>query len=263
MKKFFKGMAILASIATIGFASLGAGCTTSDNARIQKQGYFVCGITYYAPMNYFEEDTLVGFDTELAVAVGEKIGLEAKFQLINWESKYTELSSGAIDVIWNGFTISDESSSMVDFSYAYLNNQQCVVMRTEDAVDTKEALNTLRGVAESGSAGEDFAKDMTTKYTAVDAQTKALTELTGNTADFAVIDSLMAKEYCGKGDFSSLTMVEAINLGSEQYGIGFKKGSDFKDVINQALKELLEDGTILKIATKYNLQYSIVTEFAE
>ena len=72
-------------------------CKTSDWEKIEKQGYFVCGITVYAPMNYFDEtDTLVGFDTEFAKAVAAELGVEAKFQVIDWPNKYMELNSGAI-----------------------------------------------------------------------------------------------------------------------------------------------------------------------
>ena len=107
MKKIISlalALVMLCAVAA-GFSSCGKG---RDWAKIEEQGYFVCGITVYAPMNYFDENgNLVGFDTEFAKAVAEKLGVEAKFQVIDWPSKYMELNGGAIDLIWNGFTYGD------------------------------------------------------------------------------------------------------------------------------------------------------------
>lgn len=87
----------------------GAGGAASDWETIEERGFFYCGITVYAPMNYYdEEDNLVGFDTEFAMAVADYLGVEAKFSTIKWPSKYLELNSKAIDLIWNGFTYGAE-----------------------------------------------------------------------------------------------------------------------------------------------------------
>ena len=101
--------ALLIASAVFTLASCGTnGAANGDAAAIEKKGYFVCGITVYDPMNYFNDDgDLVGFDTEFAKAVAAELGLEAKFQVITWSSKYTELNSGTIDAIWNGFRSSD------------------------------------------------------------------------------------------------------------------------------------------------------------
>ena len=100
---------LLAVVMLCGCTLALASCGKSDTAAIEEKGYFVCGITYYAPMNYFEGDELVGFDTEFAKAVAEELGLEVKFQLIQWGSKYNELNGYVIDLIWNGFTYGDEN----------------------------------------------------------------------------------------------------------------------------------------------------------
>ncbi|MGN1207327.1 MAG: transporter substrate-binding domain-containing protein, partial [Eubacteriales bacterium] len=159
-------------------------CGKSDWKEIEEKGRFVCGITYYEPMNYFDENgDLVGFDTEFAQAVAKELGVEVKFQLISWDAKYTELNSGAIDAIWNGFTRGDEDgvsrAEYVDFSYDYLNNSQCIVMKADAVASytTIESLANLKGMAEAGSAGEAVAKDATEDYTAAPSQADALMEL--------------------------------------------------------------------------------------
>lgn len=240
----------------------------SDWAKIEKQGYFVCGITVYAPMNYFDEtDTLVGFDTEFAKAVAEKLGVEAKFQVIDWPSKYIELNSGAIDLIWNGFTYGDEDgvsrTEYVDFTYSYLENRQCLITKADrlDELNSAEALKGKNGVAEGGSSGEAVAIELAgseNTITTFTAQSKALMELVSGSADFAVIDYQMAKAMVGNGDYASLAINNAVEPESEVYAIGCRKGSDLTKKINEAIKALYEDGTLATIAEKYGLTNDLI-----
>lgn len=242
-------------------------CGKSDTAAIEEKGYFVCGITYYAPMNYFDDDgNLVGFDTEFATAVAAELGLEVKFQLINWSAKYNELNSGAIDIIWNGFTYGDEDgvprSNYVDFTHAYLNNSQCFVVPAADlaAVTSIDYFKGKTGAAEAGSSGEGAIKDIegATLVEGVTAQTSALMEVKGGTADFAVIDVLMAESMVGKNDYSDLAIVTAVELEPEVYAIGLRKGSDFTAKVNAAIEKLSENGKLAEIAAKYELSNALI-----
>lgn len=247
-----------------------ASCGGSDYAAISEKGYFICGITNYEPMNYFNEDgDLIGFDTEFAQAVAEELGLEVKFQLINWSSKYTELNGNVIDCIWNGFTFGDESdgtprSNYVDFTYSYLNNRQCIVTRADDidTLNSKEAFAGKRGMAEGGSAGEAIAKELAGEgnYTAAAAQANALMELDAATVDFVVIDILMAQSLVGKGNYDDLAINTAVEPEPEVYAIGCRKGSDFTAKINAAIVKLAEDGTLAEIAAKYKLENYLIED---
>ncbi len=257
---------LFASVAM--FASCGK---KSDYKKIQEKGYFVCGITLYEPMNFFnEDDELTGFDTDFANAVAEKLGLQAKFQVINWSSKYLELDSGAIDCIWNGFTYGSESNGVsrteyVDFSYKYLANGQCVVTSKANlaTLNSKEAFVGKKGMAEGGSAGEDLAKELSTVYTPTASQMSALTELMNGTVDFIVIDSTMANAMVGKGDYANLSVNNAIPTEAEEYAIGFRKGSDFTAKVNEAIKALSADGTLATIAAKYDLSSSLIANIGK
>ena len=104
----------------------------SDWAYIQEKGVLVVGITYFAPMNYKDEDgKLVGFETEFAEAVAEELGLEVEFQVIDWNSKETELASKNIDCIWNGMTITPERAENMQISIPYMQNKQAVVVKAD------------------------------------------------------------------------------------------------------------------------------------
>lgn len=243
----------------------------SDWETIEEQGYFTCGITVYAPMNYFDDDgNLVGFDTEFAKAVAEKLGVEAKFQVISWPNKYMELNSGAIDLIWNGFTYGMESDGVsrteyVDFTYSYLKNQQCLVTKADrvEELNSADALSGKNGVAEGGSSGEGVAIELAggeDKVTTFTSQASALMELSAGNADFAVIDYQMAKAMVGKGDYADLAINNAVEPEPEVYAIGCRKGSDLTAKINEAIKALSEDGTLAELAEKYGLTNDLIAD---
>lgn len=250
-------------------AGLASCSDKSDWAAIEEKGYFVCGITVYAPMNYFDDDdNLVGFDTEFAQAVAAELGLEAKFQVISWPNKYMELNSGAIDLIWNGFTYGMESDGVsrteyVDFTYSYLENRQCLVTKADrvDELNSAEALVGKKAVAEGGSSGEGVAIELSgdeKNVTTFTSQASALMELSAGNADFAVIDYQMAKAMVGTGDYKDLAINNAVEPEAEVYAIGARKGSDLTAKINEAIKTLSENGKLAELAEKYGLTNDLV-----
>lgn len=104
----------------------------SDWDYIKNKGKLVVGITLFAPMNYNDENgELIGFETEFAKAVAAKLGLEVEFQVIDWNSKETELASKNIDCIWNGMTISPERAENMQISIPYMQNKQVVVIKAD------------------------------------------------------------------------------------------------------------------------------------
>ena len=241
-------------------------CGVKDWEKIQEKGEFVCGITMYEPMNYCtvegDMSTLTGFDTELAILVAEKLGVTVKFQEIVWGNKYLELNAGNIDCIWNGFTSNSkdddgvERADKVDFTYAYLDNAQCVVVK-KDALANYTSAASLAGkkaTAETGSAGESYAKSVTTvEIVGKTSQMDTFAEVKAGSADFAVVDVLLAEELVGKGNYTDLTIVDAIQIDKEVYSIGCRKGSDFDEKINEALVELLNEGKLEELADKYGV----------
>ncbi len=260
---------ILATILCLGvFASCGKE-KLEDYAYLEDKGEITIGITLFNPMNFNDENgKLTGFETEFATAVCEKLGLTPNFQVIEWDSKETELKSFAIDCIWNGMTIKPELQENLDISIPYMENKQVLVTSAEnaDTYATKEGLAGKSVVAESGSAGEttvttnDFFADV--EFVGVDSQATTLLEVKSKTADAAVIDYVMTIGSIGEGtDYSDLVMVEGTGFGKEEYGVAFRKNSpETLEKFNNAMRELAEDGTLDEIATKYKLQDLIIVK---
>ncbi len=258
MKKFTKIISIVLAMAMlVAFCTAcGENKAASDFDYVKGNGKMVIGYTVYAPMNYEEDGKLVGFDTEFAEAVCEKLGVEPEFVVIDWDNKFLELESKSIDCIWNGMTITDEAKLNASVSKAYVKNAQVVVMDKSkaDAYKTAEDMKELKFVAEAGSAGEAAIKDngLDTNYTEVAAQSDALLEVMSGSADACVIDITMANAMTGEGtSYEALTSV--CELTTEEYGIAFRKESDLTEQVNAIMDELKADGTLEDIAKKYNL----------
>ena len=270
-------LSIIMAVAVIaGALTCLASCgKQSDWEKIQEQGYFRVGYTNYNPMNYVDEnDELVGFDTEFAQMVAKELGVEVKFQLITWSQKYSELNSGAIDCIWNGFTsnCADDDgvqrADKVDFSKAYMDNAQCVVVNAanKDTYTTAESLKGKTCAVEGGSAGASYAVTVTTDDEAhikkVDSQIDAFTELKSGAVDFIVVDVLLANRTCGAGDFENCVKAYEVKDQVELYAIGCRKGSTFTAKLNEAIKHLMNDGqngelsTLEKLSVKYGVPLS-------
>jgi len=258
-------------LAALMIVAVMAGCA---NNTAKGDNVLTCGVTIFEKMNEQDADgNWTGFETEFAQAVAKKLGMEAEFQIIDWGQKYNELNSGAIDCVWNGFTAnsSDDGikrSDLVDFSYGYMLNQQCIVTKAAnvDAFKTEADLKGKTACVEGGSAGASYAETVTDKdkIFSTTAQINAFTEVKSGAVDFIVVDILLAQNICGKGDYADLAIVEAIELDSEIYAVGFKKGSELTSKVNVAIKELEADGTLMNLAKKYGFENVLkVTETIE
>lgn len=227
----------------------------SDMQAVKDAGKLVVGITEYAPMDYKDENgNWTGFDAEFSRLFADKLGVTAEFIVIDWDNKLFELSSGAIDCIWNGMTITEEILGSCAVSDPYVKNQQVVVMRADKAAAyaTFDDMADLAFAAEAGSAGESAVSGSVSNYTAVADQSTALMEVASGSVDACVIDATMAAAMTGDGT-SYADLVVAAELTNEEYGVAFRKGSDLCAEFNKAMNELLADGTLSELAAKYGL----------
>lgn len=246
-----------ASSAAASAAPASSVAADSDLAYIQSNGKMVIGYTVYEPMNYTDADgNFTGFDTELATAVCEKLGVEPDFVEINWDTKIVELDAKSIDCIWNGMTLTDEIQTNAACTKAYAKNAQVVVMKSDADYSSTADLVGKTVVAEAGSAGESAIQDdeslSQADYVSKSVQTDCLMEVAAGTADAAVLDLTLATAMIGEGtDYANLAIKDELN--AEEYGVAFRKGSDVAEAVNAAFDELKADGTMQKLADKYSL----------
>ena len=248
----------VASSAASGSAAASASETAaSDLDYIKEKGKMVIGYTVYEPMNYTDADgNFTGFDTELATAVCEKLGVEPEFVEINWDTKVVELDAKSIDCIWNGMTLTDDIMANTATTKAYAKNAQVVVVKDGTDYSSTADLVGKTVVAEAGSAGEAAIEGdenlAQADYVSKSVQTDCLMEVAAGTADAAVLDLTLANAMIGEGtDYASLKIVDELN--AEEYGVAFRKGSDAAAAVDAAFDELKADGTMQVLADKYDL----------
>ena len=233
-----------------------------DKQKIIDKGELVVGITDFEPMDYKDENgEWVGFDADMARAFAESLGVKVKFVEIEWDNKVLELNTGNIDCVWNGMTITDEVTSSMDVSSPYLHNSQVVIVPKDKVGDykTEDDVKDLNFAVEMGSAGEEMAKLHEFKYTPVTNQAAALMEVAAGTSDAAIIDLLMAGAMVGDGT-SYDNLAYTFGLNDEEYGVGFRKGSDLKDELNKFFVASYADGTMQSIAEKYGVQAALIEQ---
>lgn len=231
-----------------------------DLAYVTGKGTLIVGVTDFAPMDSKDASgEWVGFDADMAKEFAEYLGVGVEFVEIDWDNKILELNNKNIDCVWNGMTLTDDVKAAMSTSDPYCNNAQVVVVNKDvaDSYATAEDCKELNFAVESGSAGQEQADANGFLYTEVKDQATALMEVAAGTADAAIIDSLMAAAMVGEGTgYEQLTYT--VKLNSEEYGVGFRTGSDITAKFNEFFKQAAADGTVDEIAELYGIQAALI-----
>ena len=243
-------------------AATEAPAADSDLAYVQGKGTLIVGITDFAPMDYKSDSgEWIGFDADMAKAFAESLGVAVEFVEIDWDNKILELNNKSIDCVWNGMTLTPEVTNSMACSDAYCNNAQVVVVNADvaDQYQTADSLSELAFAVEAGSAGEAAVKELGIEPVAVQSQAAALMEVKAGTADACVIDLLMAGAMIGEGT-SYPDLAYTVELTSEEYGVGFRAGSDLAAALNDFFKAAYADGSMMETAKIYGVQESVIAK---
>lgn len=265
-----KKITTLALAAVLGVSAFtGCGTKKADEpkedtslAKVQEQGYFTLGLDAdFAPMGFTQDDgQIVGFDIDLANAVAKKMGVNVEVKPIDWDAKAMELSTGKIDVIWNGFSISDERRQEVLFSNPYLSTKQSVIVKADSDIKTKADLAGKKIALQDGSTSEDAVKADAATYESIGDEnisrfkenSQVLMEVDAGRADAAVIDEIFVRYYLQKENMLDKFVVLEEGFDEEDYGVGGRLGDySLMEAINKALDECKTDGTTSEISMKW------------
>ena len=226
--------------------------------KVQNAGTFILGLdSAFPPMGFVDENNeIVGFDIDLAREVCKRMGVELKLQPIDWSSNILELNSGNIDCIWNGFTISEERKAEVNFTDAYMQNRQVVIVRNDSNINTLAdmagktlCLQAGSSAADALSANAEFKASLKEVVELTDNVT-AFMELEGKTSDAILMDEIVAAYYITQNNKDYKILDES--LADEQYGVGFRLGDNaLRDEVNNQLKAMAADGTLAKISNTW------------
>jgi len=255
-KKMWK-IVFLALVAVLAIGML-AGCGGSTEEPVADKGQFVVGLDEnFPPMGFRDENgEIVGFDVDMAREALTRMGYEPVFQPIDWNAKEMELSSGKIDAIWNGLTITDERKEQMAFSEPYLNNTQAILVLKDATYQTSADLaGQAVATQESSSAAELIAgsKELTNLFGSVDAYAdyeSALMDLEIGRVK-AVVGDLILLSYKTASTPDKYRILDE-SLADEQYGVAMRLDDTERLAELQAtLDEMNQDGTSAEISTKW------------
>lgn len=256
---------VLALAMVFALCACGSGAVkdaASDSEYVKDKGTLIVGITDFEPMDYKNDaGEWIGFDADMAKAFAESLGVTAEFVEIDWDNKILEINNKSIDCVWNGMTLTPEVTNSMACSEPYCNNAQVVVVKAEvaDKYQTADSLSELAFAVEAGSAGEAAVKELGIEPVAVQNQAAALMEVKAGTADACVIDLLMAGAMIGEGT-SYPDLAYTVELTSEEYGVGFRTGSDLAAKLNEFFKSAYADGSMIETGKLYGVQESIIAK---
>lgn len=210
----------------------------------------------FPPMGFKDADgTYKGFDIDVATEVCKRLGYKLKLQPIDWNSKEMELDNKSIDMIWNGYTITDDRKQKVLFSEAYMKNRQVLVVGVNSAYNTMDDLKGKKVGVQSESSAVDAlnaAADFKASVNVVtlDDNLAALMDLQNGGLDAVLMDEIVADYTITKqpGQYRVLDQ----SLAGEEYAVGLRKGdTKLCDDINKTLDAMAKDGTLAQISNKW------------
>ncbi len=254
MKKMFAAVLVLVLALTgIAFAE------DASVEKITEKGTFILGLDdSFPPMGFRDENNeIVGFDIDVAKVVAEKLGVEFVAQPIAWDSKELELSSGNIDCIWNGMSITPDRQESMSMTFAYLNNQIVFYTQKDAGVATTDDLKGKKVAVQNGSYGEellngDLAELASTfgEVLGYDDYLTALMDLQNGGCDALLMDVVLGDYYItGMG---ADNIIAAVSVADDNYGIGFRKeDAALCQKVQDILVEMKKDGSLAAISEKW------------
>ena len=270
MKKFLAVM--LVSVLAVSLILSGCGSTPSTTTptstpasgaddslqKIKDKGTIVVGLDVaFPPMGFQDENNeIVGFDVDMAKAVGEILGVKVELRPIDWKSKELELKSGKVDLLWNGYTITDERKKEVLFSNPYLKNKQIIIVKNDSSIKAKADIVSGKVGLQTGSTAEDAIqadaifdqiKDNLMMY---DDNNTAMMDLEAGRVSSVVVDEVVGKYYLSQNTGKYRILDE--DFGDEEYGVGFRlEDKALRDAVQEAIDTLKTNGKGAEISTKW------------
>lgn len=192
-----------------------------------------------------------GIDVEIATAIAQELGLELVVDDMDFSSVITAVQSGKADICMAGLTVTEERKESVDFSETYAQGVQVIVVPEDSDIESVDDLQgKMIGTQEATTGNiycsDDYGEENVIAYT---NGAMAIEALKSGKVDCVVIDEQPAKKYVEANEGLKILETEYV---TEDYAIAISKDNpELRDAINEALVDLIEDGTVAEIVAKY------------
>lgn len=258
MSKILRSVIIYGIIAVMALSI--AGCNNKSQDAMDKETLIIGFDDTFVPMGFKDNNgEIVGFDIDLAKEVSKRIGKQVTFQPIDWSMKESELNSGKIDLIWNGYSITKERKEKVNFTNPYLENRQVIITLVNSKINSKVDLKGMNvGAQNQSSAVDAINKEEELLKTFKDGKVytfetnnEALMDLEAKRIDAVVADEILARYYINKKGEGKYKILND-DFGDESYGVGIRKGDEeLLEKLNEAFEDIKKDGTAKKVSEKW------------
>lgn len=247
------------SLVVLFFTSILTGVTAQAITIDKEAGVTIGFDNTFAPFGFEKDGKYTGFDIELAEEVLGRMNVDYDFQPIEWGMKETELNTGNIDMIWNGYSVTPEREKIVAFSDVYLENRQAIVVLEDSDIQTKEDLAGKVVATQEESASleainkdKKFADTLAEEPVTYASFVEVFQDLDNKRVDAIVVDETLTMYYMAQSDKDANYRILEDDFGREDYAVGFRKDDkEFIEEFNKVLKEVKEDGTFDKIQDKW------------
>lgn len=248
----------LLAISIIGGLAIGiTGCESAQKSEstLDKDTLVVGFDDTFVPMGFKDDNgKYTGFDIELAEAVANKMDKKLEFQPIDWTMKESELKNKNIDMIWNGYSVTDERKEKVDFSKSYLKSRQIIITLSDSKISSKEDLKGKKVAAQDQSSAVDAIgdyKDNFETFVTFTTNDEALRDLEAGRCDAVVADEVLSRYYIKLKGAEKYKILND-DFGEEEYAVGIRKNdSEFLNKLNDAYDEVVKEGTASEISKKW------------
>ena len=261
LDKLKKAVLIGTGLLLLAGCNAGTADDASDSSEIDAEETLVVGLDdTFAPMGFRDDSNeIIGFDVDLAKAVGERIGAEMVFQPIDWAMKETELDSGNIDMIWSGYAITPARAEKVLLSEPYIVDAQAIIVLKDSVIQTKADLEgKLVSTQQSSSSVDKIMEDESGIFEKLGgdlvlypSNNNAFSDLESGRVDAIVVGEVYGRYYM-KQSGKDIYRVLNDNFGEDEMAVAFKKdNADLQERVNAALADMKEDGTFDEIYDKW------------
>lgn len=230
--------------------------------KVHQQKTVTIGIDdTFVPMGFRDKKgKLIGYDVEMAKVAFEKMGLKPKFQVIDWSMKETELNTGHIDAIWNGYTMTPERAKHAAFTKPYHEDNQVLLTKANSGINTPQDMHGKQLGVQSGSVGfDDFNQNpkvlkqyLGTKPVQYDTFDKAINDVKVGRINAVLIDGDYAKYYLAHNHSNEPMKLVKTNFPPDYDAVGLRKqDKTLREKLNKAIENLHRDGTEARLSKKY------------
>lgn len=245
VKKMLSVVLVLACVLSL------AACGSKKEEKEEKEKLVMATNAEFPPYEYYENDEIVGIDAEFAAAIAEKLGMELKIEDMAFDSIIPAVQSGKADIGIAGMTVDPDRATQVDFSESYYTGRQVIIVTEDSAIAGPDDLAGKKIGVQQGTTGDiyttdDYGDENIERY---NKGMEAVQALSQGKIDAVVIDDQPAKTFVEENEGLKILETEYVE---EDYAMALKKDNDeLLEKVNNAIKELKEDGTFDEIVAKY------------